>query len=190
MTLLTLFYEYLLTGLFAVGGGLATLPFLTRMCENHPDWFSMTELTNMVAVSESTPGPLGVNMSTFVGYTVGGVPGAVVSTFALILPSVIIVLIISKFLSRYMENKYVQSVFSGLRPAVTGLIAAAAWTVIKTALFRFFPTALSDIPSSVDVYAVILFFVVLILNQIKPLSKIHPVVYILASAAVSVILKL
>ena len=92
MEQLTLIGEFFKTGLFAVGGGLATLPFLSRMGEIY-GWFTKEELANMIAVSESTPGPIGVNMATYVGFSTAGVPGAVVATLGLITPSVIIILI-------------------------------------------------------------------------------------------------
>ena len=133
MTLLTLAWEFFKTGLLATGGGLATLPFLQQMSVSHPEWFSLEMLADMVAVSESTPGPLGVNMATYVGYTVGGVAGALVATFALVLPSILVILIIAAFLKHYMNSPLVQRVFAALRPAVTGLIAAAGYAVIKLA---------------------------------------------------------
>ena len=97
MIYLRLFLEFFKAGLFAVGGGLATLPFLSNMATS-TGWFTHSQLADMVAVSESTPGPLGVNMATYVGYTVKGVPGAVIATLGLITPSVIIILIIALFL--------------------------------------------------------------------------------------------
>ena len=93
MIYLLLFWEFFKTGLFAVGGGLATLPFLTQMSVSHPDWFTTQMLADMIAVSESTPGPIGVNMATYVGYTVAGIPGAIVATCSLVLPSLIIITI-------------------------------------------------------------------------------------------------
>ena len=133
-TLLTLCYEFFKTGLLAVGGGLATLPFLSEMSNKYDSWFTHAELADMIAVSESTPGPIGVNMATYVGFRVMGnfgagwsILGAVLATVSLVLPSLIIVVIIAKMMCKYMSNKYVQWAFSGLRPAVTGLIAAAGW---------------------------------------------------------------
>ena len=85
MTYLLLFYEFFKTGLFAVGGGMATLPFLYDMSARHPDWFTASQIADMVAVSESTPGPIGVNMATYVGVQVGSIPGAIVATIGLVL---------------------------------------------------------------------------------------------------------
>ena len=110
MTCLLLFYEFFKTGLFAVGGGLATLPFLYD-----PEWFTMSQLADMLAVSESTPGPLGVNMATYVGYLTAGIPGAVAATMGLVAPSVIVILIVAAFLKRFRESRLVNNVFYGLR---------------------------------------------------------------------------
>ena len=125
MTYLLLFYEYFKTGLFAIGGGMATLPFLYDMSARHPDWFSASQIADMLAVSESTPGPIGVNMATFVGFQVGGVPGAVIATLGLVAPSIIVILIIAAFLRSFRDSKVVQSVFYGLRPASAAMVAAA-----------------------------------------------------------------
>ena len=103
MTCLLLFYEFFKTGLFAVGGGLATLPFLYDMAARHPEWFTVSQLADMLAVSESTPGPLGVNMATYVGYLTAGIPGAVAATIGLVAPSVIVILIVAAFLKRFRE---------------------------------------------------------------------------------------
>ena len=86
MIYLHLFWEFFKTGLFSIGGGLATLPFLRQMGQRY-HWFTETELANMLAVSESTPGPIGVNMATYVGFTAGGIPGAVIATLGLVAPS-------------------------------------------------------------------------------------------------------
>lgn len=120
MTYLLLFYEFFKTGLFAVGGGLATLPFLYDMAARHPEWFTTSQLADMVAVSESTPGPLGVNMATYVGFITGGLPGALVATIGLVAPSIIIILIVAAFLKRFRDSKLVNAVFYGLRPGVDG----------------------------------------------------------------------
>ena len=128
MIYLRLFLEFFKAGLFAVGGGLATLPFLSDMATS-TGWFTHSQLADMVAVSESTPGPLGVNMATYVGYTVKGVPGAVIATLGLITPSVIIILIIALFLKSFRHNHFVEAAFECLRPASLGLITASGIAV-------------------------------------------------------------
>ena len=109
MIYLELFIEFFKIGLFSVGGGLATLPFLSKLIDTK-GWYNVSELTNMIAISESTPGPIGVNMATYVGFHLSGVPGALLATFALVLPSYIVIIIISNFLTRFKNSKYVRSI--------------------------------------------------------------------------------
>ena len=135
MILLRLFWEFFKTGLFAVGGGMATLPFLQEMGAS-TGWFTAGQLADMVAVSESTPGPIGVNMATYVGFTTAGIGGAVIATLGLVTPSVIIILIIAALLRNFRNNRYVDAAFYGLRPASSGLITAALLSLIAIALLR------------------------------------------------------
>ena len=128
-TLLRLYWEFFKTGLFAVGGGMATLPFLKDIGET-TGWYTYSDLMNMLAVSESTPGPIGINMATYVGFTAGGVPGAVIATLGEITPSIIVILIVAAMLKKFRDSKYVNHAFYGLRPASTGLIGAACVSVI------------------------------------------------------------
>ena len=136
MLYLRLFWEFFKTGLFAVGGGMATIPFLYDMADA-TGWFTRNDVANMIAVGESTPGPIGVNMATYVGFVTGSnmggplfaVLGAAVATIGLVTPSIIIILVIASFLNSFRDNKLVDSAFYGLRPASTGLIAAAGLSV-------------------------------------------------------------
>lgn len=188
MIYLRLFFEFFKTGLFAVGGGMATLPFLYSMSDK-TGWFSHGQLADMVAVSESTPGPIGVNMATYVGFTTAGVPGAIVATLGLITPSVIIILIIAGVLQAFRQNKYVDAAFYGLRPCSVGLIAAAGVLVLKLALLNtelFAQTgAWSDL---VNGKGLILAALLLFLTRwCKPTKKLHPIVFILLSAGAGVL---
>lgn len=184
--LLALFYEFFKTGLFAVGGGLATLPFLYDIARRY-DWLPIEMLPDMIAISESTPGPIGVNMATYAGYNAYGVIGAVLATFALVLPSVIVIILIAKFLRKFNENPLVQSAFSGLRPAVTGLIAAAGWQVFTLSLFNLdlfaHTKAFLDL---INLKAVILF--VLLFYLIRKFNK-HPIFYIAGAAVIGILFK-
>lgn len=135
MIYLQLFFEFFKAGLFAIGGGMATLPFLYDISDK-TGWFTYGQLADMVAISESTPGPIGVNMATYVGFTTAGIPGSVIATLGLITPSIIIILIIAGFLKAFKDNKYVQHAFYGLRPASTGLIAAAGFSVFALIMFH------------------------------------------------------
>ena len=135
LLLLSLFWEFLKIGLFCVGGGMAALPFLYDLGDK-TGWYTSTQVLDMLAVSESTPGPIGINMATYVGYTVGGIPGAVLATLGTILPGVILVLILARFLQKYRDNRYINAAFYGLRPASAALIAAAGVSVLGESLFN------------------------------------------------------
>jgi chromate transporter len=175
ITYLLLFVEFFKTGLFAIGGGLATIPFLREMCHTHPTWFNEELLGNMIAVGESTPGPIGVNVATYVGYTVGygefglfgGILGGFITTLGLVLPSVIIIVIIAKLLTAFKENKLVARTFYSIRPAVVGMIASAAITMIKSGVF----TKEGNLLQQIDIKAAILFAVILAATNIKPIKK-------------------
>ena len=185
MLYLRLFWEFFKTGLFAVGGGMATLPFLYSISDT-TGWFSHAQLADMIAVSESTPGPIGVNMATYVGFTAAGIPGAVIATLGLITPSIIIILIIARVLAAFRQNKYVDAAFYGLRPCSVGLIAAAGLLVVKIALFDF--DLFKQTGVLMDIFngkAILLAAVLIVLTRyVKPLKKLHPVFFILGSAAI------
>ena len=188
MTLyLQLFWEFFKTGLFAVGGGMATLPFLYDI-SNKTGWFTHAQLADMVAVSESTPGPIGVNMASYVGFVTGGVGGAVVATLGLIAPSILIILIIAAFLKAFRDSKYVDGAFYGLRPASTALIASALVTVAKVAFFSSQNFGdLTAVLHGVEWKAVVLAALLLLLTRYVPRVKSwHPIVFIGLSAAVGV----
>ncbi len=188
MIFLRLFWEFFKTGLFAVGGGMATLPFLYDI-STRTGWFTHAMLADMVAVSESTPGPIGVNMATYVGYTTAGIPGAVIATLGLITPSVIIILLIARALKAFKSNPLVEAGFYGLRPCSIGLIAAACYLVIKIALFN--PEVYAETGRLADLFnvkAIALAAVLLVCTRcVKKLKGLHPVFFILASALVGIV---
>lgn len=190
MIYLRLFFEFFFTGLFSVGGGLATLPFLYDMSDR-TGWFTHAQLADMIAVSESTPGPIGVNMATYVGYTSAGIPGAIVATLGLIAPALIIIMLIAKVLEQFRQNKYVDSAFYGLRPCSVGLIAAAGFLVIKISLFNTEAFAASgNLMTLFNFKAIILAALLLVLTRwVKKTKGLHPIVFILLSAAAGVIFK-
>lgn len=128
-----LFFEFFKIGLFAIGGGLVTIPFLFDLSQRF-DWFSMTELTNMIAVSESTPGPIGINMATFAGFSAAGFVGGFFATVGLVFPSVVIMILIAKMMAKYSCNVRVQNILGGIRPAVLALILFAGLQISKIAL--------------------------------------------------------
>lgn len=190
MLYLQLFIEFFLTGLFAVGGGMATIPFLEDI-STRTGWFTHAQLADMVAVSESTPGPIGVNMATYVGYLTGGIPGSIIATLGLVLPSVIIILIVAAFLKAFRNSKYVDRVFYGIRPASTALIAAAGVSVLMLCIVDVSAFKISgNIFDLVDPKAIILFVVIWVFtNLIKKTKKLHPLVFIAVSALAGLIFK-
>ena len=191
MIYLQLFWEFFKTGLFSVGGGMATLPFLYKMSTDM-GWFTPAQLADMIAVSESTPGPIGVNMATYVGFTTAGVIGSVIATLGLVTPSVIVILLIARVLDKFRTNKYVDSAFYGLRPCSVGLICSAGLLVAKITLLQpelFEQTnQLSDL---LNLKAVALAVILLVLTRfVKKTKKLHPIFFILFSAAAGIIFKI
>ncbi len=198
MMYLQLFWEFFKTGLFAVGGGMATIPFLYDMSDK-TGWFTHMDLANMIAVGESTPGPIGVNMATYVGFVTGmqdggvltAILGAFIATLGLITPSVIVILIVAAILKSFRNNPYVERAFYGLRPASTGLIAAAGITVIASNLF--FPDLwqsgnwLGAFNWKGIVLAVVLW---VLTNVMKKTKKWHPIVFIGFSALVGILFQM
>lgn len=178
MILLDLFFAFFKVGLFAIGGGLATLPFLYELTEKY-DWITVSDISNLVAISESTPGPLGINMATYVGFLQSGVAGAVTASLGLVVPSIIIIVVIAKFLRKFRDSKIVKDVFYGLRAASTALIAVAGLGVARLA---FFGEKMTEFFWQGAILAVVLFFAT------KKL-KWHPIVFIAISAIIGVIFK-
>ncbi len=181
---LHLFWEFFKTGLFAVGGGLATLPFLYAM-SGKTGWFSTSDIADMIAVSESTPGPLGVNMATYVGFTTLGLFGGLVSTLGLITPSVIVILIVAAVLQKFKESAIVKSVFYGLRPASTALIASAGLGVAKISLLQIPVWEKTGSLTALFNWKCILLAAVCYV--IYKLTKVHPVVVILIAGVAGVV---
>lgn len=188
MIYLQLFWEYFKTGLFAVGGGMATIPFLYDMSDK-TGWFTHQDLANMIAVGESTPGPIGVNMATYVGYVTGmkqggiaqAILGAVTASFGLVLPSLIVILIVAAMLKRFKNSPVVQHAFYSLRPASTGLIAAAG---IRVAVSNLFGAPSFTIHWKGWLLAILLW---LLTNKVKQTKKLHPIVFIGFSALVGIV---
>ncbi len=194
MLYLQLFYEYFKTGLFTIGGGMATIPFLYQMSDA-TGWFTHNDLANMIAVSESTPGPIGVNMATYVGFvtgmkqygTAGAVLGSIIATLGLIAPSIIVILIIAAFLKNFSDNQYVNHAFYGLRPASTGLIAAAGISVIASNLIFSDSMAQGFSLDAINWMGVGLAAVLwLLTNKVKKTKNLHPIIFIALSAVAGI----
>lgn len=188
MLYLKLFWEFFKTGLFAVGGGMATIPFLYAMSDS-TGWFTHQDLANMIAVGESTPGPIGINMATYVGFVTGSqqdgiggaIAGAVTATTGLVMPSLIVILIVAAILKSFRDNPYVNRAFYGLRPASTGLIAAAGLSVLFSNLFYLEQHAINF---KGWILAIVLW---LLTNKVKKAKSLHPIVFIGLSALVGIV---
>jgi chromate transporter len=195
MIFLRLFYEFFKTGLFSIGGGMATVPFLKSMAAK-TGWFTFGELADMIAVAESTPGPMGVNTATYVGFTtgsraagmIGGLAGAVIATLGLVAPSIIVILIIASILEKFRKSKYVEAAFYGLRPASVGLIAAAGVSVFLIAILRI--ESIYSIASSggLNIKQLILAALLVYLTRYcAKTKKLHPIWMIALSAVAGIV---
>lgn len=173
-----LYFIFFKVGLFTIGGGLAAIPLLQEEVLNR-GWLSLAEFTDMIAVSESTPGPIGANVATYVGYSQHGILGSVIATMGLVTPSVIIIILIAKFVMSFREHKVVDAVFFGLRPAVTGLILSAAYSVALITLFQielYRESSVFNDLFNIKAIALFVFFYYLV-NKFK----LHPIYYIIAA---------
>ena len=176
---LTLFLEFFKIGLFAVGGGLVTIPFLYELAYK-TNWFNTSLIPDMIAISESTPGPLGVNMATYTGFIVGGFWSGIIATLGLVTPAIVIILIVSKFLDKFKQNKTVKNIFYGLRAAVIGLISVIGINILVESL-------IISTPLSLRVKELLVFTIIFPLIQ---KTKFHPVLFILLSGLIGVLLHL
>lgn len=182
MIYLDLFLTFFKIGAFTFGGGYAMLPLIQAEVEAH-GWMSISELINFVAVSESTPGPFAVNVSTYVGVETGGVLGAFCATLGVILPSFIIILVVAKCFAKFKTSKTVQGCMAGLKPAVIGLIGSAVISVGQTV---FFPDGFSVSVVQSPNFAFISSLVIFLLSLIFVFKKMHPILVILLSAVLGI----
>ena len=186
MTLLLLCYEFFKTGLFAIGGGLATLPFLYEISDRY-GWFSHADIADMIAISESTPGAIGINMSTYAGYTTGGIMGGILASLSLAAPSVIIILIVARFLEKFRDSRYVNRAFYGLRPASIAMISAAGVNVALVALLNLSAFRETGAFADLFVWKGIILAILIFIGQQK--LKVHPIAFIAASALIGIIFR-
>ena len=188
MILIRLFFEFLKIGMFSVGGGMATLPFLYDMADE-TGWCTYSQIADMLAVSESTPGPIGINMATYVGYTIGGIPGALVATFGIILPGIILVIIVTSILDKFRNNLYVKGAFYGLRPASTALITSAGLLVAKMTFLNLDIYKASGAIADMLNYKAVIFAIILLIftRWVKQTKDLHPAIFIAISAVVGIV---
>ncbi len=184
MILLQLYFEFFKAGLFAIGGGLATLPFLYDMAEK-TSWFTSQTVMDMIAISESTPGPIGINMATYAGFTTSGILGSLCATIGLVTPSVIIIIMVYKMLEKFKGSQLVQDVFYGLRPAVAAMVGAAGFQAVYPCLVNLgLFNGIGSLFSVIQWKGVVLFAALYFL--IKKFKK-HPIVYLAASALIGIV---
>jgi chromate transporter len=183
VNLLVLFGQFFKIGLFSVGGGYATLPFLYELADKY-EQLSREDVGNMLAVAQSLPGAIGVNLSAYTGFRFAGIPGALIAALGLISPSLIIIIIIARLLLAFKESRIVTALFAGFRPAGAGLLSAAAFAAIAVSLYnpdwRLWYQALR--PRELVLFALLFFLVVKF--------KKHPVFYIAIAALAGVLLAL
>ena len=190
--LLIMCLQFMKTGLMAIGGGLATIPFLYELSDKY-GWFTHNDILNFIAVAEGTPGPVGVNMATFAGYITHGIGGAIAATLSLVLPSFVIILIVSTILQKFRENRFVIQGFYFLRPASTALIGAAGLKVLLVVFFDVEKVtfdmfgALGQVFTHVNWMAVLVFVLMFFLMKT---FKGHTLIYILIAAGLGILLKL
>ena len=172
----SLFWEFFKIGLFAVGGGFATIPFLYNL--THIYNVTVQDISDMVAVATVLPGPIGVSCGTFTGCKIAGIPGGLIAAAGLITPSVIVIIIVAKVFMQIKDNKHVQNIFYGLRAVVCGLIAACAFTFLKNGAFA---------NNEVNWKILILFLVSVSMMIFVKKIKIHPIVYIISGALIGIL---
>jgi len=185
MIYLLLFFEFFKIGLFTIGGGLAAIPFLYELTERY-DWFTVADITYMIAISESSPGPILVNMATFAGNHTAGLLGGVVATLGSITPGIVIVILVCRALDKFSENRYVQAGFSGIRPAVTAMVTIALITVARISLLRWYEFTQSMDWAILVNYRALALFAVALFAILK--FKKHPIIYIVAGAIAGLLL--
>jgi len=185
MIYLQLLLSFMQIGLFSIGGGYAALPLIQQQVVDLHGWLTLHEFSDVVAISQMTPGPIAINAATFVGTRLGGLLGAIVATAGCVLPSCIIVLILARIYYKYRSLTLLQGILGGLRPAVVALIGSAGVSMIALA---FFGTKLNEIVwANLDIIAVGLFAAGLIALRIW--KKIDPVFVILGSGLIGLLLK-
>ena len=165
-----LFTSFFTIGLFAFGGGYVILSFLRQEVEQH-GWMTAEQFVDFIAIAQSTPGPIAINMATFVGFQVAGFPGAVIATTAVVLPGTVLIILLARFFLHFYERPAARCVFLGLRPVVVGLIAAVTWQIGQVSVVNGTTAAIAAVT-------------VLLIAKWKP----HPAVIILGSALAGILL--
>lgn len=175
MLLLNMFFEFLKIGAFSIGGGLATIPFLIKLSQK-TGWYSIWELSNMIAISESTPGPIGINMATYVGFYVKGIIGAITSVFSIVLPSFVIIIFAFKYITKFKNSIWIKNALNIIKPVVVALILTSFISIFKVSIYN-----------GNKYLNIIVFFVIF---TIVYKIKIHPIMCIFLGGILGFLLKL
>ena len=184
-----LFYTFFLIGLFTFGGGYAMIPMIQEEIVGK-GWMNDAQLSDFIAISETTPGPFAINISTFVGSQVGGIFGAICSTLGVILPSFIIIILVALILSKFLKNRFVKGALSGVKPVIVALISATAIVFfLKLGLFsgnNLFSSAISFDRVSITLLLVLSSFVIIykVINK----KSLNPILLLLLSAVLGIVL--
>ena len=181
--LFRLFYEFMIVGAFAIGGGMSALPLIENVVVRN-GWLSVSQFYQMVAISEATPGPIGINVATYVGFEQAGIIGGIVASLGTVFIPFIFIMIIIRALNKYYKTKAVQAVFTALRATIIGLILTAAFNIASITLFDINLLS-SDFINALN-YRAILIFIVILYGFMK--YKKHPLLYIGAGALMGLIL--
>ena len=191
MNFLLLYVEFAIIGLFSIGGGLATLPFLHDLGAR-TGWFTAQLLADMVAISESTPGAIGLNMATYVGYNVEGVLGGIIATIGLVTPSIIIILCIAKIIQKFRQNRFVNATFMGLRPASTALIGVAWLNIFQMTMHlpKVMGMTWGAITSALTLENLIVLLMAVGTFLAVKFTKLHPILLILGCGVLGMALQL
>ena len=191
MIYLTLYWEFFKIGLFAVVGSLATLPFIRQLVGKY-GWITEQQILDMIAISESTPGSIGVNVATFVGNVTAGILGGIIATMGVITSSIVIIIIIAHYITRFHEAQIIKSTFVSIRPAATGLIAAVGFEIARISLFSIGDYTLiyelfsQKILSILNIKAILLFGAIIFL--LRKYKK-HPLIYLAGAAIIGIMFK-
>ena len=177
MIYLILIFEFLIIGTFSVGGGLATLPFLYNLAERYP-WFDKATLIDMIAISESTPGPIGINMATYAGFKAGGILGGFLASVAVMATGVMFMLVVANILTKFKNHPLITKIFYGIRPTIAALIAYAAYEMVSVTLFKLEPFRIEWV--SLGLFVIVL--------GILFKTKITPILLILGAAILGLLL--
>lgn len=187
MIYLELFLTFLQVGAVSFGGGYAMISLIREKVLMH-GWLTEEELLNMIAVSESTPGPIAVNMATFVGSTQGGVLGSLLATLGVVLPSFIIILIIAAMIRNFLKYKGVKALIGGIRPCVVGLILAMAITMLMSTIFNFKSINSIGVPDGRGLIIFVIIALIAIISKTIRKKSLSPILLILISAGLGIVM--